>query len=81
MASTGQVDAAESPIRVSPPEQEDALTTAFGTLWIGTAWLVPAAVVGGPGLLVLLWLALQLVAGLVWLPAARRIRGDGRRRP
>ncbi len=43
-------------------------------------WFVPAAVLGGPGLLVLLWVALQLGAGVIWLPAARRLRGDERRR-
>ena len=44
-------------------------------------WLVPGAVIAGPGLLVLIWLAIQVVAGMVWLPAARRIRGENERRP
>jgi len=42
---------------------------------------VPGALIAGPGLLVLIWLAIQVVAGMVWLPAARRIRGDDRKRP
>jgi hypothetical protein len=42
-------------------------------------WAVPAATIAGPGLLVLLWVALQTVGALVWVPAARRLRGDGRR--
>jgi hypothetical protein len=45
-------------------------------LELGQLWLVPAALVGTPGLLVILWVVLQLVAGAVWLPAARRLRGD-----
>jgi Bacterial Ig domain len=43
-------------------------------------WLVPGAVVAGPGLLVLLWLAIQVIAGMIWLPAARRVRGQEERR-
>ena len=43
-------------------------------------WLVPGAVIGGPGLLVLLWLVIQALAGMAWLPAARRVRGDEERR-
>jgi hypothetical protein len=42
-------------------------------------WAVPAATIAGPGLLVLLWVALQTLGALVWVPAARRLRGDGRR--
>jgi hypothetical protein len=46
-------------------------------------WLVPGAVIGGPGLLALVWLAIQVLAGMAWVPAARRVRGqeqDRRRR-
>jgi len=43
-------------------------------------WLVPGAVIAGPGLLALLWLAIQVLAGMVWLPAARRVRGEDSRR-
>jgi hypothetical protein len=44
-------------------------------------WVVPAAVMGGPGLLVLLWIALQAVGATVWVPAARRLKdGDASRR-
>jgi hypothetical protein len=49
-----------------------------GDLDVAQLWFVPAAVLGGPGLLVLLWVGLQVLAGLVWLPAARRLRGDDR---
>jgi hypothetical protein len=39
-------------------------------------WAVPAAVIGGPGLLVLLWIALQAAGATAWIPAARRLRDD-----
>jgi hypothetical protein len=39
-------------------------------------WAVPAAVIGGPGLLVLLWISLQAGGAGVWIPAARRLRDD-----
>jgi Big-like domain-containing protein len=42
-------------------------------------WAVPAAVIGGPGLLLLLWIALQAAGATVWIPAARRLRDDQRR--
>jgi hypothetical protein len=41
-------------------------------------WAVPAATIGMPGLLVLLWIALQAGGSLSWFPAVRRLRGDGR---
>jgi hypothetical protein len=39
-------------------------------------WAVPAAVMGGPGLLVLLWIALQAAGASAWIPAARRLREE-----
>jgi hypothetical protein len=39
-------------------------------------WFVPAAAIGAPGLLVLLWVALQTVGTLVWVPFVRRMRGQ-----
>jgi hypothetical protein len=49
-------------------------------------WFVPSAVVGGPGLLILLFIALQAGGALAWIPAVRRMSGDPvpiqrRRRP
>jgi hypothetical protein len=40
-------------------------------------WAVPAAVMGGPGLLVLLWIALQGLGATIWVPAARRLKDGG----
>ncbi len=60
----------------------DGLTVGgVGTLGGFQLWLVPGAVIAGPGLLAILWLAVQVAAGMVWLPAARRVRGDERKRP
>ena len=45
-------------------------------------WFVPGAAVGIPGLLVLLFVALQALGALAWIPAVRRLGGDDdRRRP
>lgn len=41
-----------------------------------SVWAVPAATIAGPGLLILLWMALQAGGALAWLPAVRRLRGD-----
>jgi hypothetical protein len=39
-------------------------------------WIVPAASMAVPGLLILIWIALQALGVLAWLPAVRRLRGD-----
>ena len=44
-------------------------------------WGVPGAVVGGPGILVMLWVALQTGVAAAWIPAVRRMRGAEHRRP
>jgi hypothetical protein len=46
----------------------------------GFAWVVPAAVVGVPGLLAIGWVAAQAVAALLWIPAVRRLRQERRGR-
>lgn len=41
-------------------------------------WIVPAATIGVPGLLLLIWVALQAVGTVAWVPAVRRLEGrDG----
>jgi hypothetical protein len=60
--------------------------TGTGSFGLGTdvvalldaplVWFVPGAVVGVPGLLVLLWIALQAVGALAWIPAVRRMSGE-----
>jgi Bacterial Ig domain len=39
-------------------------------------WSVPAATLGVPGVLLLIWVALQAVGALAWIPAVKRLRGD-----
>lgn len=41
-----------------------------------TVFAVPAAVLGGPGLLLILAVMLQAVGALGWIPAVRRLRGE-----
>ncbi|HET9498043.1 MAG TPA: hypothetical protein VFP83_06930 [Candidatus Limnocylindria bacterium] len=71
----------------------DGQTSSFG---IGTEvfalldgpllWFIPGAAVAVPGLLVVLFIALQALGALAWVPAVRRMSGDPvpirrRRRP
>ncbi len=42
---------------------------------LGT-WAVPAAGLAGPGLLILLWVAVQTAGALAWIPAVKRLRGE-----
>lgn len=40
-----------------------------------TTWAIPGAVVGGPGLIVILWVLGQTGVAAAWIPAVRRLRG------
>ncbi|HUG95082.1 MAG TPA: hypothetical protein VMK30_02960 [Pleomorphomonadaceae bacterium] len=51
-------------------------TDVIGLLDAPLVWFVPGAIVGVPGLLVLLWIALQAVGALAWIPAVRRMGGE-----
>lgn len=48
-----------------------SLATHLGS----TAFLVPAAVLGGPGLVLIAWVVLQALGVASWIPAVRRLRG------
>lgn len=39
------------------------------------SYAVPAAVLAGPGVLLLLWVALQTMGAAAWIPAVGRLRG------
>jgi hypothetical protein len=54
-----------------------AVATSFVQLGIA-GWSVPAVVVGVPGVLVLVVVALQLLGAASWLPFARRNLGSDR---
>jgi hypothetical protein len=61
-------------------------TEVFALLDGPLVWFVPGAAVGVPGLLVLLFIALQAAGAMAWIPAVRRMSGDPvpvrrRRRP
>ena len=61
-------------------------TEVFALLEGPLVWFVPGAAVGVPGLLVVLFIALQTAGALAWIPAVRRMSGDPipaerRRRP
>jgi hypothetical protein len=43
-------------------------------------WVVSAAAVAVPGLLVIAWVAVQAGAAVIWIPAVRRLREERRRR-
>jgi len=62
-------------VRLQAPETRIGLET-LGVLTGLDTWIVPAAVIAGPGLIVLLWVVLQAVGAMAWIPATRRLR-DG----
>lgn len=73
--STGQ--AAIGPPRVRFDTAR--LDVGFGTIGLLQGldvWVVPAATIAGPGLLLLLLVALQAAGALAWIPAVRRLRGQ-----
>jgi len=78
-AGGGRVPSSSHAPRVAPDPADVRVGSGTLTLLdgIGT-WSVPAAVVGVPGLLVVLWVALQTVGALAWIPAVRRLRGEER---
>jgi hypothetical protein len=43
-------------------------------------WFVPSAAVGAPGLLVVIFVTLQAIGALAWIPAVRRMGGEDRQR-
>lgn len=73
---------ADHPVTV--PLQDDAsvaLSVTGGDVLSGAAmFAVPAAVIGGPGLLILLWVLLQTLGAVTWIPAVLRLRGTERPR-
>jgi hypothetical protein len=42
-------------------------------------WAVPAATMGVPGIVVLLWVLLQAGGTIAWVPAVKRLRGEEKR--
>lgn len=46
-----------------------------------TVWAIPGAIMGGPGLLVILWVMIQTGFAIAWIPAVKRMRGEDDERP
>jgi hypothetical protein len=55
-------------------ERLDLSGSAISLLGGIDIWAVPAATIAVPGLLLLLWLALQAIGAMAWLPATRRLQ-------
>lgn len=56
----------------------DVVLGQIGLVGGVTIWVVPAAVLGVPGVLVIVWVTLQAVGVLAWVPALRRLGGEPR---
>jgi hypothetical protein len=74
----GRDDAASMDAQLS-----SAVLSAMAMLDNPFEWFVPGATLGVPAILILVVLGLQLVAGVIWAPALRRMTDDDRprRRP
>ena len=62
-----------------PDDSNGAALVSLGALGVIDGlgvWVIPGAVVGGPGLLVILWVAIQGGVAVAWTPAVRRLRGS-----
>jgi hypothetical protein len=76
-------DAAGRAYRVADPVDAVPPEIAMPTLAMLDApvtWVVPAAVIGVPGLLAILWVAAQALGAAILVPSVRRWDGDGRTR-
>lgn len=70
-------DPAELPPRVGFEAGDVQLGLGtLGLMEVAVVWVVPAATIAGPGLLLLIVVALQATGALAWVPAVRRLRGD-----
>jgi hypothetical protein len=52
-----------------------------GVLDLNYGWFVPAAPVAVPGLLVILWVVLQGIGALAWIPSVRRMADEAGAQP
>jgi hypothetical protein len=58
------------------PNSPDVTFGSLGPLSFSFEWLIPSLVVSGPGLLILIVIGAQLLAGAAWLPLVRRDVGN-----
>jgi hypothetical protein len=72
-----EVEAPVSAPRIAFDETNlDLALTGVDLIGDFAVWSVPAATLGVPGFLLIVWVALQAVGALAWIPAVRRLRGD-----
>ena len=50
--------------------------TSFSVFGGISIWSVPAATLGVPGILLIIWVSLQAIGAMAWIPAVKRLRGD-----
>jgi hypothetical protein len=75
---SGAAPVSDDPPTVAFDEQQLDLGSMDVDLLGGVEiWSVPAATLGVPGILLIIWVGLQAVGALAWIPAVRRLRGDG----
>ena len=78
---------ASAPVSTDPPtlafdeQQLDLGSMEVDLLGGVEIWSVPAATLAVPGILLIIWVGLQAVGALAWIPAVRRLRGDGEPEP
>jgi len=76
-----------APVENDPPtvafdeEQLDLDSMEVDLLGGVEIWSVPAATLAVPGILLIIWVGLQAVGALAWIPAVRRLRGDSEPEP
>jgi hypothetical protein len=63
--------------RIAPHDPQLAIGSLAGALLGGIEiWSIPAATLGVPGVLIIVWVGLQAAGALAWIPAVRRLRSD-----
>ena len=81
-SADGSGGSAAAPVAVDAPRvafdesQLDVGSMEIDLLTGVEIWSVPAATLGVPGILLLVWVGLQAVGALAWIPAVKRLRGD-----
>lgn len=68
--------AANAPHVVFDPARMELAIGPLGLFGSASVWIVPAATIGVPGLLILAWVVLQAAGVAAWIPAVRRLRGE-----
>lgn len=83
-AGTIEVDSGSPPNVPGGAARAEAIPVSLGPLGLlGTidVWIVPGLIYGVPGVLLLLFVIAQALGAAAWIPAIRRLRGDGETPP